>query len=48
MKTDFDVPITVDDGVVFRADVYRPDEGQHPVLLSYLTSPTRLDSGWPT
>lgn len=35
MKTDFDLAITMDDGVVLRADVYRPDDGQHPVLLSY-------------
>jgi hypothetical protein len=25
----------MDDGVVLRADVYRPDDGQHPVLVSY-------------
>ncbi|MGH8927907.1 MAG: CocE/NonD family hydrolase [Acidimicrobiia bacterium] len=35
MKTDWDVPIPMDDGLVLRADVYRPDHGQHPVILSY-------------
>ncbi|MDQ7842203.1 MAG: CocE/NonD family hydrolase [Armatimonadota bacterium] len=36
MRIDYDVPIPMDDGVVLRADVYRPDEGRrYPVLLSY-------------
>lgn len=36
MHIDWDVPITMDDGLVLRADVYRPtDEGRYPVLLSY-------------
>ncbi len=36
MRIDWDVPITMDDGVVLRADVYRPPvEGGHPVILSY-------------
>jgi uncharacterized protein len=39
MKIDWDVPIRMDDGLVLRADIYRPDErpdsGKHPVLLSY-------------
>jgi predicted acyl esterase len=35
MKTDWDVEIEMDDGLVLRADIYRPDEGQHPVILSY-------------
>ena len=36
MRTDFDVPITMDDGVVLRADVFRPlHEGKFPVILSY-------------
>ncbi|MEE9277536.1 MAG: CocE/NonD family hydrolase, partial [Dehalococcoidia bacterium] len=35
MKIDWDVPITMDDGLVLRADVYRPvDDGQYPVILS--------------
>jgi uncharacterized protein len=36
MRIDFDVPITMDDGVVLRADVFRPlNEGKFPVILSY-------------
>jgi uncharacterized protein len=36
MKIEWDVPITMDDGLVLRADVYRPiDDGQYPVVLSY-------------
>lgn len=36
MRIDWDVPIPMDDGVVLRADVYRPvAEGRHPVILSY-------------
>lgn len=35
MIIDRDVPIKMDDGVVLRADVYRPDSGQHPVLVTY-------------
>ncbi|OAA59757.1 CocE/NonD hydrolase [Niveomyces insectorum RCEF 264] len=35
MVVDRDVPITMDDGVVLRADVYRPASGQHPVLMTY-------------
>jgi uncharacterized protein len=36
MRVDWDVPIAMDDGLVLRADVYRPnDEAQYPVLLSY-------------
>jgi uncharacterized protein len=35
MKIDWDVPIRMDDGLVLRADVYRPDDGRHPVILSY-------------
>ena len=36
MKVDFHVPIPMDDGVVLRADVYRPiEEGHYPVILSY-------------
>jgi len=27
--------VTLDDGLVLRADVFRPDEGRHPVILSY-------------
>ncbi len=36
MRIDRDVPVTVDDGLVLRADVYRPTgPGRHPVILSY-------------
>jgi predicted acyl esterase len=36
MKIDWDVPIAMDDGLVLRADVFRPDaDGKYPALLSY-------------
>ena len=36
MRIDWDVPIKMDDGLVLRADVYRPAaEGRYPVILSY-------------
>ncbi len=36
MLVEWDVPIAMDDGVVLRANVFRPDdEASHPVLLSY-------------
>ncbi|HEX9076413.1 MAG TPA: CocE/NonD family hydrolase [Anaerolineae bacterium] len=36
MRIDWDVPIPMDDGIVLRADVYRPPkEGKYPVLLTY-------------
>jgi predicted acyl esterase len=36
MKIEWDVPIRVDDGLVLRADVFRPDaEGRFPAILSY-------------
>ena len=36
MVIDWDVPITMDDGVVLRADVFRPDgPAQYPVILTY-------------
>ena len=36
MRIDWDVPIEMDDGLVVRADVYRPNEkGCYPVILSY-------------
>ncbi len=36
MQIDWDVPIAMDDGVVLRADVYRPiGDGKFPVILSY-------------
>ncbi len=36
MRIDWDVPIAMDDGLVLRADVFRPlAPGRYPVLLSY-------------
>ena len=36
MRIDWDVPITMDDGLVLRADLFRPvKEGKFPVILSY-------------
>lgn len=35
MKTEWDVAITMDDGVVLRADVFRPEDGAHPVIVSH-------------
>jgi uncharacterized protein len=36
VQIDWDVPIEMDDGVVLRADVFRPEgDGRHPVILSY-------------
>ena len=36
MRIDWDVPITMDDGLEVRADVFRPiADGQYPVLLTY-------------
>jgi hypothetical protein len=36
MQIDWDAPVAMDDGVVLRADVFRPmGEGKHPVILSY-------------
>jgi uncharacterized protein len=36
MRIDWDVPITMDDGNVLRADIFRPDDAQkYPVLMTY-------------
>jgi uncharacterized protein len=36
MRVDWDVPVPMDDGLILRADVYRPTvAGPHPVILSY-------------
>src|SRR5512142_500486 len=36
MRIDWDAPIKMGDGIVLRADVFRPlGEGKHPVVLSY-------------
>jgi predicted acyl esterase len=36
MRIDWDVPIPIEDGIVLRADLFRPiGDGKHPVILSY-------------
>src|SRR5579884_397630 len=36
MIVEWDVPIPMDDGIVLRADVFRPDEeNRYPALISY-------------
>ena len=36
MQIDWDVPIKMDDGIVLRADVFRPPRaGRYPVILTY-------------
>jgi predicted acyl esterase len=36
MRIDWDAPIAIDDGVILRADVFRPmRDGHYPVILSY-------------
>jgi len=36
MQIDWDVPIEMDDGLILRADIFRPiSEGQYPVLITY-------------
>ena len=36
MRIDWDVPIEMDDGIVLRADVFRPDDdGRHPVIMNH-------------
>ena len=36
MRVDWDAPIDMDDGIVLRADVFRPiEDGHYPVVLSY-------------
>lgn len=36
MRIDWDVPIPMDDGIVLRADVFRPvEEGRYPVIMTY-------------
>ncbi len=36
MHIDWDVPIEMDDGLVLRADVFRPsDEGHYPVIMTH-------------
>jgi uncharacterized protein len=36
MRMDWDVPIEMDDGIVLRADIYRPvEDGRYPVLMTF-------------
>src|SRR5215470_16360508 len=36
MRIDWDVDIAMDDGLVLKADVFRPiEDGRYPVILSY-------------
>src|SRR5215472_12910011 len=36
MQIDWDVPVPMDDGVVLRADVFRPDDaGRYPVIMTH-------------
>ena len=36
MRIDWDAPIAMDDGIVLRADVFRPvEDGRYPVILTY-------------
>jgi predicted acyl esterase len=36
MRIDWDVPIRMDDGLILRADIYRPiEEGEYPAILTY-------------
>jgi uncharacterized protein len=36
MRIDWDVPIPMDEGIILRADVYRPlEESRYPVILTY-------------
>ena len=36
MRIDWDMPIEMDDGIVLRADIFRPvAEGKYPVIMTY-------------
>ena len=51
MRIDWDTPITMDDGLVLRADVFRlVAEGRYPVLLSYgpYAKGLAFQDGYPT
>ena len=51
MRIDWDVPITTDDGVALRANVFRPvADGQYPILLSYgpYAKGLAFQDGYPT
>ena len=53
MRIDWDVPIEMEDGVVLRADVYRPVKtGKYPVIMTHgpyakwLHFEDRFDEQW--
>ena len=51
MRIDWNVPIEMDDGLVLRADVFRPvKEGHYPVILTYGPYAKNLSfqEGYPT
>ncbi len=51
MRIDWDVPIKMDDGLVLRADVYRPiANGQYPAIVSYgpYAKWLNFEDGYPT
>ena len=51
MQIDWDAPIAMDDGVVLRADVFRPvADGKYPVILSYgpYAKGRRMQEGYKT
>jgi hypothetical protein len=51
MRIDWDVPITMDDGLVLRANVYRPTKkGKYPVILSHgpYAKDLAVQDGYPT
>lgn len=36
MRIDWNVPITMDDGIVVKADIFRPDDdGKYSALITY-------------
>ena len=50
-RVDWDVPIEMDDGLVLRANVYRPNtKGKYPVILSYgpYAKDLAIQDGYPT
>lgn len=51
MRIDWDVAIPMDDGLVLRADIFRPpDDGRYPVILSHGPSAKGLafQEGYPS
>ena len=51
MQIDWDAPITMDDGIVLRADIFRPPgDGRYPVILTYGPYAKGLDfrQGYPS